>query len=438
MADTQAAQKAMEDMQLKHLKKWKDFSDGPAMDGKENGNNGSGLHDAEEMILLQHKLKQAIENVRQAEITRNSLDEAVTMNQALQSKLDEVKSKYLALQASRSSGNGSNTQSSSATASASTAGPSTPKQKHSSSGSGSTPSGEKSETTEKQERDAAKLHKEYRKVRKELAAAIASKEAAKAKLATSERERHSLSLANSRLLKQASERDDVNAKSLSTILHLKQLTDQMKKEKENLENQIKSSQQVALAARLAANARERVTEEFEKARKELDVQVKDWEGKFNSVSKEKEVLEGKLVQQKAVMATSLKDAEKSKKRCDELVSESTKLEDEKRKLKESLGVAKQEATKAASAANRPAENSLSGMGSSSSVFTVDQLSTQVSVLKNRLFCPVCNVRDKCCILLRCRHMFCRHCIDENIRNRSRKCPACASRFDTKDVAEIWL
>jgi len=439
MADTQAAQKAMEDMQLKHLKKWKDFSDDTAIDGNENGDKASGLNDAEETIKLQHKLKQAIENVRQAEITRKSLDEAVTMNQTLQSKLDEVKTKYSALQTSRSSGNGSNSQSSSASASA--AGPSTPKQKYSSPGSSSTPSGEKSESSEKHERDAAKLHKDYRKVRKELAAAIASKEAAKAKLATTERERQSLSQANTRLLKQAAERDDVNAKSLSTILHLKQLTDQMSKEKENLENQIKSSQQVALAARLAANARERVTEEFEKARKQLDLQAKGWEEKFNSVSKEKEVLEGKLTQQKAVMATALKDAEKSKKRCDELVSESTKLEDEKRQLKESLAVSKQEAAKAASAANHPrslVENSLGGMGGSSSGFTVDQLSTQVSVLKNRLVCPVCNVRDKSCILLRCRHMFCRHCVDENIRNRSRKCPACASRFDTKDVSEIWL
>ena len=169
--------------------------------------------------------------------------------------------------------------------------------------------------------------------------------------------------------------------------------------------------------------------------------MREWEEKFNNVSNEKETLEVQLAKQKAVMATALKDSEKSKMRCDELVAESIKLEDEKRQLEESLAVAKREAAKAASASNRPnsfEDSSFGGLGSSSSGFTVDQLSTQVSVLKNRLFCPVCNVRDKSCILLRCRHMFCRHCVDENIRNRSRKCPACGSRFDTKDVAEIWL
>lgn len=440
MADTQAAQQAMEDMQMKHWKKWKDLSDDTAMDVDENGDNANGMYNAEEVIKLQHKLKQAVENVRQAEMTRKSLDEAVRLNQNLQTKLDEVRTKYAALQASRSNGNGTNSQSSSA-APASATGPSTPKQKHSLSGSSSTPSIDKSEANEKHERDPAKLHKDYRKMRKDLATAIASKETAKAKLEKTERERQSLNLANSRLLKQAAERDDVNAKSLSTILHLKQLTDQMAKEKENLENQIKSSQQVTLAARLAANSRERVTEEFEKARQEMELQVKEWEEKFNNVSNEKETLEVQLAKQKAVMATALKDSEKSKMRCDELVAESIKLEDEKRQLEESLAVAKREAAKAASASNRPnsfEDSSFGGLGSSSSGFTVDQLSTQVSVLKNRLFCPVCNVRDKSCILLRCRHMFCRHCVDENIRNRSRKCPACGSRFDTKDVAEIWL
>ena len=71
-------------------------------------------------------------------------------------------------------------------------------------------------------------------------------------------------------------------------------------------------------------------------------------------------------------------------------------------------------------------------------FTAEQLHTQVKHLKSRVHCPVCNVRDKKCILLRCRHMFCKNCVDENIKNRSRKCPACGIRFDTKDVGDIWL
>ena len=34
---------------------------------------------------------------------------------------------------------------------------------------------------------------------------------------------------------------------------------------------------------------------------------------------------------------------------------------------------------------------------------------------------------------RCFHLFCKECIDENLRNRSRKCPACGEKFGQDDV-----
>lgn len=66
---------------------------------------------------------------------------------------------------------------------------------------------------------------------------------------------------NVRLVKQSSEKDDMNAKSLSTILHLKHLSEELEKEKEILEKRLKAAEQMALAARLAANAKDRVQEE---------------------------------------------------------------------------------------------------------------------------------------------------------------------------------
>ena len=59
----------------------------------------------------------------------------------------------------------------------------------------------------------------------------------------------------------------MNAKSLSTILHLKSLTEQAEKEKEAREQEAKSSEQVSLAALLAENAKERVAEEALKEKK---------------------------------------------------------------------------------------------------------------------------------------------------------------------------
>jgi len=87
------------------------------------------------------------------------------------------------------------------------------------------------------------------------------------RLQKAEKERDDLLETNSRLLKQNMEKDDMNAKSLSTILHLKSLTEQAEKEKEARELEAKSAEQVSLAARLAENAKDRVAEEALKEKK---------------------------------------------------------------------------------------------------------------------------------------------------------------------------
>jgi len=102
-----------------------------------------------------------------------------------------------------------------------------------------------------------------------------------------------------------------------------------------------------------------------------------------------------------------------KDRSEELTAESAKLQEEKRKLMESLAVAQREAAEAAKKLMHLRASV--GGGSGDSEFTADQLQTQVSVLKSRLACPVCNHRDKQCILLRCRHMFCKPCVEENVK-----------------------
>ena len=104
-----------------------------------------------------------------------------------------------------------------------------------------------------------------------------------------------------------------------------------------------------------------------------------------------------------------------------LVTISKTYEKEKKKLEESLAIAKKEAlesAKKAAAAEASAANSLSSRGSDGDgMFTAEQLTTQVNHLKGRLACPVCNTRDKQVILVRCRHMFCRQCVDKNIKVR---------------------
>lgn len=444
LATAESAQETIKDLHAKHLKRWTDMvEEYPHLENGDDGAESSAPNNAtqaEENITLQHKLTQALENVRQAEHTRKTLQEAIAMNEGLQAKLDEVKTKYAALQHSRANSNNNSTNSGSggnnstaAPGSSGNDGLTTPKPKASSSSTG--PSSEKMERSEKSEKSAEKLHREYRRIQKQLAAATASKEAAKAKLERTEKERESLNSTNARLLRQVAEKDEMNAKSLSTILHLKQLTEQITKEKENLEQQVKSAQQLALAARLAANARDRLSEEAEKERLSVEARVQGWEEKCETLQQQKEQLESRIEQEKSKMSALTKDIESAKVRCEELATESTKLHEERQKMAESLAIAQQEAEKAIKQTERLAKASGGGIVEG---FTAEQLHLQVKHLQGRLNCPVCNVRDKKCILLRCRHMFCKNCVDENIKNRSRKCPACGIRFDTKDVADIWL
>jgi E3 ubiquitin-protein ligase BRE1 len=238
------------------------------------------------------------------------------------------------------------------------------------------------------------------------------------------------------LAKQSAEKDEMNAKSLSTILHLKSVTEKLTQERQLLELQVKSAGQVNVAARLAANAKDRVTDEAIAQRKEFEQKIAALERECEKLKVENEKAIGSLSQKKAEMSDLEKDAATAKARCDELVAESTKQQEEKRKILESLAVAQRETGEASKLITKM--RAKGGGGGGTSGFTSDQLETQIKVLKHRLSCPVCNHRDKSCIVLRCRHMFCKPCIDENIKNRSRKCPSCGQRFDTKDIEDIWL
>jgi E3 ubiquitin-protein ligase BRE1 len=241
---------------------------------------------------------------------------------------------------------------------------------------------------------------------------------------------------NSRLIKQSAEKDEMNAKSLSTILHLKSLTEKLALEKDLLEQQVKSSGQLNLAARLASHAREKLVDEMFNKEKEFDNKISLLESECEKIKENYEMTIGHLDMKKAELSIIEKDASTAKQRCDELVSELMLQEVEKRKILETLAVAQRDASESAKIV---AQLRTQKFGEdSTSIFTTDQLTTQISVLKGRLSCPVCNHRDKSCIILRCRHMFCKHCLDESIKNRNRKCPSCGQRFDTKDVEDIWL
>lgn len=467
--DRDAAIHNLEEQHSKFQKRWEELvrTFAPGSVDVECGDDAEntaleGLLDAQtevqarEAVELRHKLSQALENVRQAESTRHALKDALAMNAALQAKLDEFKSKYASIRnsmssapvrqssvasdaASTSHGPAAAALSAAAAAASSAvtpkeaAGTTTKETSSSNHNNGATGSSQSSEKVEK-------LYKEHRRMRKELSAAVASKEAAKAKVERVEKERDSLIESNTRLLKQMTEKDEMNAKSLSTILHLKSMTEELKKERDSLEQQAKSANQVALTARLASNAKERVSEEIIKEKLALERMVEDLEGSLEASKGKLEALTVKFSEASGSTATLQSEYKNALNRCEELVGEVEKKNAEIRILAEAVGKAERETREVSGKLQKlmkqpgPGE-SLSG---STSAFSVDQLNTQISVLKNRLACPVCHYRDKECIIMRCRHMHCKQCVEERITNRSRKCPTCNVKFSDKDVEDVWL
>jgi E3 ubiquitin-protein ligase BRE1 len=472
LGNEKVAVETIDELQSKHTKRWAEFTNAMEQGDivqEEHTGEATPLDEkeaqAKQITQLQHKLNQAFENVRQAESTRENLKEALTMNESLQAKVDEFKAKYLAVQAGRSSANSRPSTSEPGSATLKEKEPSqtprekeaslTPREKEASltqrekdpsqvtnapSSSADKPSSGPPDSREK----AEKMHREHRRMRKELAAVTASKEAAKAKLDRAEKERDGLMDANARLLKQISEKDEMNAKSLSTILHLKSMTDQVSTERDNLEQQTKSASQLALAARLATNAKERVSEELVKEKAALSYRLEELEKDHKAKERELVRIKSEWSNASGKIAALNSEITNTVKRSDELVAESEKKQEEIRKLVDSVAKTQRQANESKAKLDEAVKQSSGSStvgaeeSAAASSFTVDQLSTQVSVLKSRLACPVCHYRDKECIIMRCRHMHCRECVEGQMSSRSRKCPTCNNKFSEKDVEDIWL
>ncbi|CAI5720495.1 unnamed protein product [Hyaloperonospora brassicae] len=59
-------------------------------------------------------------------------------------------------------------------------------------------------------------------------------------------------------------------------------------------------------------------------------------------------------------------------------------------------------------------------------------------LQKLVNCSVCQDRRKDVIISKCFHMFCKECIDTNLKARNRKCPTCKKMFGQDDVKTVWF
>ena len=153
--DADFATRSLEEHMLKHKKRWADLAD-VALDVDLDDDDVVVDHEArlqaQRIAELEHKLKQALENIRRAETVRALFDQAKELNASLQARLEEEKAKNFQEFDGKL--------------------PETSKE-------------DKKELEGPTDSKTEKLHKEYRRMERHLAAAIASKENAKAKLEVS-------------------------------------------------------------------------------------------------------------------------------------------------------------------------------------------------------------------------------------------------------------
>ncbi|KAL4151725.1 hypothetical protein PRNP1_008666 [Phytophthora ramorum] len=59
-------------------------------------------------------------------------------------------------------------------------------------------------------------------------------------------------------------------------------------------------------------------------------------------------------------------------------------------------------------------------------------------LQKLVNCSVCQDRRKDVLISKCYHMFCKECIENNLKSRNRKCPTCKKMFGQDDVKTVWF
>ena len=164
--DLELAQKTIKELEETHVKRLEEIStagiissdnDGLAdtSDSQCNGDTAEKAYisDAKRIVELEHKLNQALENVRQAETVRESLAEANRINETISAKLDEYQAKNSALIQAKSAARAAELEA-------------------------GTPA---SNQIVENNKVVEKLQKENRKMRKELSNALQSKDNARAK-----------------------------------------------------------------------------------------------------------------------------------------------------------------------------------------------------------------------------------------------------------------
>ena len=251
----------------------------------------------------------------------------------------------------------------------------------------------------------------------------------------------------SRLQRQLLEKEEVNNKSMSEVIRLKGLLEQAKDDRAALQAQAKEAEQLALAARLASNNCKKIEEEYSKEVRSHAVLLDTASQQLAQLRESLSKSEAESERLRGVLSAGAKESAAARERLDELVGAATAAISTRNGVEEELIQARAAAASAAAQAQASAANSRQlteqlalsgGGGGGGGGNNVQHLEMVVKAYRSKLFCHVCNEREKKCMIMICRHMFCNECIATRIENRARKCPSCGKGFGKDDVQSIWL
>jgi hypothetical protein len=98
--DLKLSRKTIDDLEEKHKRRLKELS-GESTEGSNETEMRQEMEHAKKVVQLEHKLKHALDSVRQAEAMKTSLSDAATMKDLLQGQIDDLKAKNQGLEALR-------------------------------------------------------------------------------------------------------------------------------------------------------------------------------------------------------------------------------------------------------------------------------------------------------------------------------------------------
>ncbi|GMI15822.1 hypothetical protein TrVE_jg4368 [Triparma verrucosa] len=344
-----------------------------------------------EVVKLRHKLSQAMEGARQKEGYKASLADQKALAESLQTQLTKLKEEAKS---------------------------SKEKERSDSITSAIDPSNLP---------PAAELHAENSKLKNQLKKEKTASSSFINEIESLETERDLLIKTKDRLTNQVMQKEEISNKTMQEVMKLRELGRVKGRELDGMKAMVDSAEKVASNAKIVEQTIEKLKEELVSKDAAIQEAEKRLGDEIRAMKLAKVKIDGELTELKSSNTTHDVGAQEMKKRNEDLLLQIAVLRTEKNKLEEELAASAHLASKAE-------EKALAvGVGGGTSAQKI-----HIQNLRSKVYCHVCNSREKNTILTRCNHLFCDVCIQHRLENRMRKCPACSKPFDKKDVETVYL